>query len=78
MFLRNHGVVCCGRSIEEAWLIAYHTVLAVQTQLKMMPYGMDNLILIGKHFLDCILYILNVRKEGRKNAELFHISPQFH
>jgi len=48
MFLRNHGVVCCGRSIEEAWLIAYHTVLAVQTQLKMMPYGMDNLILIDE------------------------------
>ena len=47
MFLRNHGVVCCGRTIEEAWLITYHTVLAVDTQLKMMPYGMDNLVLIG-------------------------------
>jgi hypothetical protein len=25
MFLRNQGVVCCGRSIEEAWLMTYHT-----------------------------------------------------
>merc|ERR1712002_318809 len=42
MFLRNHGVVCCGRSIEEAWLNTWHTVLAVDTQLKMMPLGIDN------------------------------------
>lgn len=46
MFLRNHGVVCCGRSIEEAFHIAYHTVLAADTQLKMMPYGIENLSLI--------------------------------
>lgn len=48
MFLRNHGVVCCGSTIEEAWLTTYHTALAVDTQLKMMPYGIDNLVLIGK------------------------------
>jgi len=48
MFLRNHGVVCCGRSVEEAWLMCYHTVLAVETQLKMMPYGLDNLVLIDE------------------------------
>jgi len=48
MFLRNHGVVCCGRTIEEAWLMTYHTVLAVDTQLKMMPYGLDNLVLIDE------------------------------
>lgn len=46
MFLRNHGVVCCGKTIEEAWLNTYHTVLAVDTQIKMMPMGLDNLILI--------------------------------
>ena len=46
MFLRNHGVVCCGKSIEEAWLNCYHTVLAVNTQIKMMPMGVDNLVLI--------------------------------
>merc|ERR1711872_762014 len=46
MFLRNHGVVCCGRTIEEAWHVLYHTMMAVETQLKMMPYGLDNLVLI--------------------------------
>jgi len=48
MFLRNHGVVCCGRSIEEAWLNGYHTVLAADTQIKMMPMGLDNLVLIDE------------------------------
>jgi len=46
MFLRNHGVVCCGKSIEEAFQITQHTVLACDTQLKMMPFGLDNLVLI--------------------------------
>merc|ERR1712142_665226 len=46
MFLRNHGVVCCGGTIEEAFHVSYHTVLACDTQLKMMPYGLDNLVLI--------------------------------
>ncbi len=31
--------------------MTYHTVLACDTQLKMMPFGLDNLVLIGKHFL---------------------------
>jgi len=48
MFLRNHGIVCCGRTVEEAWYITTQTVLAVETQLKMMPYGMDNLLLIDE------------------------------
>jgi len=46
MFLRNHGVVCCGGTIEEAFNLSYHTVLACDTQLKMMPLGLDNLVLI--------------------------------
>jgi len=46
MFLRNHGVVCCGKTIEEAFHVTYHTVLACDTQLKMMPFGLDNLVLI--------------------------------
>jgi len=46
MFLRNHGVICCGKSIEEAWLNTIHTVLACDTQIKMMPMGLDNLVMI--------------------------------
>jgi len=48
MFLQNHGAVCCGRSIEEAYHVCYHTVLACDTQIKMMPFGLENLITIDE------------------------------
>lgn len=44
MLLRNHGAVCCGETIEEAFYYAYHLVLAVESQLKMVPLGIDNLV----------------------------------
>lgn len=46
MMLRNHGTVCCGETLEEAFFYLYHLQLACDTQLKMMPYGIDNLVLI--------------------------------
>jgi len=46
MFLRNHGVVCCGSSIEEAFHVCTNTVAACDHQVKMMPLGIDNLVLI--------------------------------
>ncbi|XP_071524299.1 protein hu-li tai shao isoform X2 [Panulirus ornatus] len=46
MLLRNHGVLCCGESIEEAWYNTYHTILACETQMRMAPLGLDNLIVV--------------------------------
>jgi len=46
MLLRNHGAVCCGETIEEAFYYAQHLVLACDTQLKMIPLGIDNLVTI--------------------------------
>ena len=34
MFLTNHGAVCCGASIEEAFFNVYNTVLACETQVR--------------------------------------------
>jgi len=48
MLLRNHGAVCCGETIEEAFYYAYHLVLACDTQLKMVPLGIDNLIMVDE------------------------------
>ncbi|XP_065564508.1 protein hu-li tai shao-like isoform X4 [Artemia franciscana] len=48
MLLRNHGFVACGETIEEAWVLAYHTVLACEAQMKMLPIGIDNLITISE------------------------------
>lgn len=48
MLLRNHGAICCGETIEEAFYYAYHLVLACDAQLKMAPLGLDNLIIIDE------------------------------
>ena len=41
MMLRNHGAICCGETIEEAFYYAYHLVLACDAQLKMVRYYYD-------------------------------------
>ncbi|XP_075223379.1 adducin 1-like protein hts isoform X2 [Lycorma delicatula] len=46
MFLTNHGAVCCGETVEEAFYNVYNTVLACETQIKLMPLGVDNLVLV--------------------------------
>ncbi|CAG0890263.1 unnamed protein product [Darwinula stevensoni] len=48
MLLRNHGAVCCGESVEEAFYNTYHLVLACDSQLKLMPVGVENLVLISE------------------------------
>ena len=47
MFLRNHGIVILGETIEEAFSRAYHTVLACESQVRMMSVGIENLILVS-------------------------------
>lgn len=46
MLLTNHGALCCGETIEEAFFAASHIVQACETQLKLLPVGLDNLVLI--------------------------------
>ncbi|XP_026842011.1 protein hu-li tai shao isoform X1 [Drosophila persimilis] len=46
ILLANHGALCCGETIEEAFFAACHIVQACETQLKLLPVGVDNLVLI--------------------------------
>lgn len=48
MLLTNRGALCCGETVEEAFYNVYNTVLACETQLKLMPAGLDNLNLISE------------------------------
>ncbi|XP_066586227.1 uncharacterized protein hts isoform X2 [Prorops nasuta] len=48
MLLTNRGALCCGETVEEAFYNVYNTVLACETQLKLMPVGLDNLTLISE------------------------------
>ena len=36
MLLRNHGAVCCGETLEEAFFYAYHLALACDTQVRFL------------------------------------------
>ncbi|XP_014280325.1 protein hu-li tai shao isoform X6 [Halyomorpha halys] len=47
LLLTNHGALCCGETIEEAFFHVYNTVLACETQVKLMPLGVDNLITLS-------------------------------
>ncbi|XP_055701508.1 protein hu-li tai shao isoform X2 [Phlebotomus papatasi] len=46
LLLTNHGAICCGETIEEAFYAAYHIVQACEAQLKLLPMGLDNVVLI--------------------------------
>ncbi|KAK7109301.1 hypothetical protein V1264_013365 [Littorina saxatilis] len=48
MFLRNHGVVACGETIEEAFHYAFNVMAATDAQVKAMPVGLDNLVLVDE------------------------------
>jgi len=36
MLLANHGAVCCGETVEEAFFNVYNTVLACETQVRLL------------------------------------------
>uniref|UniRef100_A0A914GXT1 Class II aldolase/adducin N-terminal domain-containing protein n=1 Tax=Globodera rostochiensis TaxID=31243 RepID=A0A914GXT1_GLORO len=44
LILRNHGFVACGQSVEDALHLAFHTVIACETQIRAARVGLDNLI----------------------------------
>nr|NVI74696.1 hu li tai shao [Cucujiformia] len=48
LLLTNQGVLCCGETIEEAFFNARNTVLACEAQLKLLPIGFDNIILLNE------------------------------
>lgn len=44
LLLTNHGALCCGETIEEAFYHVQHIVKAAEAQLNLLPVGLDNLI----------------------------------
>lgn len=46
LLLSNHGAICCGETVEEAFYGVTHIVAACEAQLKLLPVGLDNLIVI--------------------------------
>ncbi|XP_074640502.1 protein hu-li tai shao-like isoform X3 [Tubulanus polymorphus] len=48
MILRNHGAVACGETIEEAFHYARNLMEACETQVRLAPIGLDNLIQVDE------------------------------
>ncbi|KAL1432040.1 hypothetical protein MTO96_013403 [Rhipicephalus appendiculatus] len=48
LFLRNHGVLVCGDSVEEAFSNLCSTIEACETQMKLAPIGFDNVHLLSE------------------------------
>ncbi|UJR21515.1 hypothetical protein I4U23_024601 [Adineta vaga] len=45
LILPNHGILACGTSVEEAWHVIFHLILACESQLRAVSMGIDNLII---------------------------------
>ena len=43
LILRNHGVVACGETLEEALFLMTNIVAACESQIRLMSVGMDNI-----------------------------------
>jgi adducin len=76
--LSNHGAICCGETIEEAFYTVHHIVLACEAQLKLLPVGLDNLIMIPEETRKAIYD--NSRKAPDNlvdNKEKGHVSVEY-
>lgn len=47
MFLRNHGVVVCGKTIEDTFMLLNKVMTACESQVKAVSIGLDNLNIIS-------------------------------
>jgi adducin len=48
MILRNHGVVTCGETLEEALYLMTNVVAACESQVRLMSVGIENIQLLSE------------------------------
>ncbi|XP_027199064.1 adducin 1-like protein hts isoform X6 [Dermatophagoides pteronyssinus] len=58
LILRNHGVVTCGESLEEAFFLMYNLVLACETQIRLAQVGMENIQLLPQETFEEVQKVL--------------------
>ncbi|KAK6639412.1 hypothetical protein RUM43_007685 [Polyplax serrata] len=77
LLLYNHGAICCGATVEEAFYNVYNTVLACETQIKLMPLGVENLVLVNdetrKQVYDAAHRNPDGAAAGEKKAKQFRV-----
>jgi adducin len=82
LLLTNHGALCCGETIEEAFFATYHIIQACESQLKLLPVGLDNLVLIPEETRKAIYDESRKPTEGstlvtQDNRERPHQAPKW-
>uniref|UniRef100_A0A1I7X1D7 Aldolase_II domain-containing protein n=1 Tax=Heterorhabditis bacteriophora TaxID=37862 RepID=A0A1I7X1D7_HETBA len=58
MLLRNHGFVVCGQSVEDALHLAFHTVIACETQI--IICGGDGCVVVGETIEEAVFLMRNL------------------
>ena len=61
LVLRNHGVVVCGETVEEAYLLLDFFMLACQSQVAMMAAGVDQLEQVSSVAFENMLKVCGAR-----------------
>lgn len=46
LILNNHGALCGGATVEEAFFNVYNMVMACETQMKLLPAKLDDLVMM--------------------------------
>ncbi|KAI6176781.1 Class II aldolase/adducin family protein [Aphelenchoides bicaudatus] len=71
MILRNHGFVACGQSVEDALHLAFHLIIACETQIRAARVGIENLIIPSKEAAEKAYKI--ARHGGGGNFKTGHV-----
>lgn len=66
MILRNHGIVACGDSIEEAVFLLNNIVTACETQIRLMSIGLENVEIMSKEAAE---QVRNVVRSGGSSVQ---------
>lgn len=71
IILSNHGALCCGETIEEAFYGAQHLVKASEAQLTLLPVGLDNISIIPEETRKAIYDASRKPPEGSTQIQHF-------
>ncbi|KAI1305926.1 Protein hu-li tai shao [Halotydeus destructor] len=68
MMLRNHGALTCGETLEEALYLMNTLIQACETQVKLMPIGIDNIQMMSEDARQQAFRV--ARKEAGANVQI--------
>ncbi|CAG2108612.1 unnamed protein product [Medioppia subpectinata] len=58
LILRNHGVLTCGETVEEALYLMQNLVIACETQIKLMSCGIDNIRIMSAESIEQVRSVI--------------------